>query len=142
MLYFFCLLLLFVLLCLLFACSYVCMYPCVYCVFPVVSPRTGFLLLLLLFSVCMCECVCCVFVLSFSMFTFVFLVFFFVVFLCSIVRVCSSQLQFRFPLSARLYFIGVDVVEFMLQFVILMFCSSSLPVAKQFLLYFSNVSFF
>lgn len=39
---------------------------------------------------------------------------FFVVFLCSIVRVCSSQLQFRFPLSARLYFIGVDVVEFML----------------------------
>lgn len=142
MLYFFvCFFFLFCCVCCLLVPMYVCIR--VYCVFPVVSPLVpGYFFSFFFFSVCMCECVCCVFVLSFFMFTFVFLVFFFFVFLCSIVRVCSSQLQFRFPLSARLYFIGVDVVEFMLQFVILMFCSSSLPVAKQFLLYFSNVSFF
>lgn len=110
--FFFCLLLLFVLFCCLLVPMYVCIR--VYCVFPVVSPLVPGYFFSFFFLVFVCECVCCVFVLSFFMFTFVFLVFFFVVFLCSIVRVCSSQLQFRFPLSARLYFIGVDVVEFML----------------------------
>lgn len=94
-------------------CLFLCMYVsvCTVC-FPssLLVPGYFFSFFFLVF---VCVSVCCVFVLSFFMFTFVFLVFFFV-FLCSIVRVCSSQLQFRFPLSARLYFIGVDVVESML----------------------------
>lgn len=56
---------------------------------------------------------CCVFVLSFFMFTFVFLVFF--LFSYVVLFECVPlNFNFVFPLSARLYFIGVDVVEFML----------------------------